>query len=825
MRYWKRLTSACYALSKAKGYVATVVLTLGVTLGSLIAMFNLNYQILAAALPYADEAKLVVGSTAWLDKEGRVMYPRIMPQAMLPIYHKPSDKISDQALFGYSYVGMTLRDLPYTPQIQIGYATPGFMRMYQMPLLLGRAFSPQEDIGSQQPVAVLSEQIWRQHYNADPGILGHKITIGRVDFTVIGVASSAFREPRLIGPSRTNDLWLPWDFNPVNQQSASALNGWQFYLARLKDANARLDFEQELRPQIQQRFQEAIAAIPSQAGRSVQFNAEPLRMILTGDSRSHILWMLAGSVLLLLIAAANITNLLLSRAARQQRNLSIQAALGAQRHHLLSQVLAELCWLILAAMLLALLVAEGAYALLQTYASDTLPQLAELGFAVPSLSFAVLISLLLALGFAAIISGQINYSALQQNLQSSGKGCGVQISRQTRQILITAQVTLAAILLVCSTQVLQQSVAQLRQQVGFSSEQRFQISIDDSAPRLDPALSREQQQAAQRQRKDELMQVRDVLRQHPAVQQAAVSNYPPISFDGVYGSATFVPDLANPSLLYDSRVATTDQYYLPLFDIPLLQGRNFSAQEVASQALVVIINQAFAQKLRPDGNVLGQRLYTQGGALSYEIIGVTANHQLPDEWSAEEPNRSYLPRNLISGTSLLLQLKPGMQLDKAELNQMMMQVSLRYRAAGIYSIADNVDKVLLSNYLAAAVTSALVLLSFGLAAIGIYGVLSYSVQMRRFELGVRMAIGARPLTILRQLLQENLQPVLAGLVLAALGLAALWLVLQKTSFAVELSGSGFALPLLLIMLLTVLTTLLSVWRIICKPAIYALQER
>ena len=822
---FKDLSNALYSLSKAKGYAATVILTLGLTLGTLVAMFNLNYQILAAPLPYAEEELLVAGSTAWLEKDGSVMYPRIMPQVMIELYNKPSEKLSDQALFGYAYVGKTLRDLPNTPQIQIGYTTPGFMRMYQMPLVLGRAFTEQEETGNHHAVAVLTEQIWREHYNADPALIGRKITIDSVDFTVIGIASSAFREPRFIGPSRTNDVWLPWDFNPVSQQSASSINGWHFYLAKLKTANERLAFEQELRPQINSLFQNAIATLPSQAGRSIRFHAEPVRILLEGDSSSRTLWMFAGCSLLLLIAVTNITNLFLSRAARQQRSLSIQAALGAQRHHLLSQIIAELSLLMLAAVCVAMLVAEGSYALLQSYASTMLPQLSELSFNLPSLIFALSLNFLLALVFTALISGQINYQVLQQDLQSSGKGGGVQIRRRIRNIMITAQVMLAAMLLICSAQVLLQSMSQLRQQVGFSSEQRVQITVDDQSRRPDRALSREQHQATQRQRKEELILVRDLLRQHPAVHQASVSNYPPISFDGVYGSATFVPDLANPSQLFESRVVTTDQYYFPLFEITLLQGRNFSEQEVATQATVVIVNQAFAQKLRPDGDVVGQRLYSQGGVMNYEIIGVSANHHLPDEWSAEEPNRSYVPRNLISGTSMLLQLKPGMQLEKTALNQIMTQVSPHYRAAGIYSIKDNVDRVLFSNYLAAAVTSALVLLSFVLAAIGIYGVLSYSVQLRRFELGVRMAIGARPLTILRQLLGENLKPVLAGLALAAVGLAALWFALQKTTFSVELSANGFALPLLLIVLLTVLTTLLSVWNIIRKPAVYALQGR
>jgi len=820
----KDFSTALYRLSKAKGYAATVVLTLGLALGSLVAMFNLNYQILAAPLPYADEEQLVVGSTAWLEKDGSVMYPRVLPVSIFrQLYPKPSEHLSDQALFSFSYVGMTLRDLANSPQVQIAYTTPGYMRMYQMPLLHGRAFSADEDVGSHQAVAVLSEKTWREHYQADPATVGRTIQIGSQSFKVIGITAATFQEPALTGPARVNDIWLPWDYAPGANANPGDVSGAHFYLAKLKDAGALQSFEQELRPQIQQKFQEAVAAIPAQAGRTARFHAEPLRQMMDGDSSKATLSMLIGSVLLLLIAAANITNLLLSHAARQQRSMSIQAALGAQRHHLLGAVLAELTWLLIAALLVAFVVAEGAYALLWAYAGTTLPRLTELGMDWPTLAFALLVSLLLALGFATLISRQINYQALQQNLQSSGKGSGVQISGRTRQLLIGAQVMLAGLLLICSAQVLLQSLQQLRQQVGFSSSDRYQITIDDMTPVPDASLPLEQRRAVYRQQKDELMQVRDILQQHPAVQTASVSNYPPISFDGYYGSASFIASPDDPTQLLFSRAVYTDQFYLPLFDIKLVQGRNFTAQEISSQALVVIINQALALQLRPDGNVVGQQLYSPDGSLAFEIIGVSLNHQLPDLWSPHETGRSYLTRNLGTTANLQLQLKPGMQIDKTVINQAMAQVSANYRAANIYSIADNIDKVRLRNYLTAAATTTLVLLSFLLAAIGIYGVLSYSVQQRRFELGVRMAIGARPTTIIRQLLNENLKPVCVGLVLAVLLLAILWLGLRQTMFTVELSTGGFALPLVLIVLLTVLTSLLSVWGIIRKPAIYALQ--
>ncbi len=826
MRYWKELTTACYALSKAKGYAATVVLTLGLTLGTLIAMFNLNYQVLAAPLPYADEDQLVVGSTAWLEKDGRVLYQKLLPvHVFRQQYAQPSAYVSEQALFGFSYVGMTLRDLAHSPQIQVAYTTPGYMRMFQMPLLHGRAFSAEEDLGSHRPVAILSEQTWRQHYNADPAMLERSVQIGNQSFKVIGIAAATFEEPALTGPARRNDVWLPWDYAPGSNARPGDISGAHLYLAKLRQAQDRLAFEQELRPIVAQRFAEEIAAFPAQAGRSVRFQADPLRLALEGDSSKATLSLLTGSVLLLLIAAANITNLLISRAVRQQRTMSIQAALGAQRHHLIGTVLAELSWLLALALGLALLVAEGTYALLWQYAGTTLPHLHTLGLNGPTLSFALLVCLLLALGFAWLVSRQINYRALQQQLQSSGKGSGIQVSRRIRQVLIGAQVALAALLLICSAQVLLQSLQQLGHQTGFSSSDRYQVTIDNITPAPDENLPLHERRAALRQQKEELMQVRDILQQHPTVQSVSVSNYPPISFDGYYGSANFLTAPERTDRLLFSRAVYTDQFYLPLFEIALLQGRNFTAQEISAQAPVVIINQALAKQIQPDGQVLGHKLYSADGQLTFEIIGISTDHYLPDLWSPTETGRSYLTRNLGNSANLQLQLKPGVQPDKTLINQALAQVSPHYRAASIYSIAQNIDRLLLRNVLTAGVTSIVVLFSFLLAAIGIYGVLSYSVQLRRYELGVRMAIGARPATILRQLLLENCKPVLAGLTLAVLLLVVLWFGLQQAAFGVQLSAGGFALPLLLIVLLTVLTTLLSVWGILRKPAVYALQGR
>ncbi|MDR7122418.1 ABC transporter permease [Rheinheimera soli] len=821
----KDFSTALYGLSKAKGYAATVIVTLGVTLGALVAMFNLNYQIIAAPLPYQEADKLLVGSARWIDRNGQVLSERTLPQVMLQMYHQPSASLSDHGLFAYAGT-YTLRDLPDAPLAEIAYTTPGFMRMYQMPILQGRAFDNTEELGSQLAVAVISEQFWRAHYQADPAILGRQITVDNQQFRVVGIAGAEFKQPDFYGPLMgAVDVWLPLDFDrPLHSIPAHRGSPFLFYLAKLADPKQRQQFEQEMRPQIASRWLETSADTPSVAGRQVIFQAHSLRDFLANDE-TQTLFMLAGALVLLLIAATNVTNLLLSRAVKQQRSFCIQAALGAQRKHLFAQVLAELSSLMFTAMLLALGVAEGVSMLLHRYGSDLIPLYIQLGFGWSSLAFAIIGSLLLTLAFAALISRRINMQALQQSLQSSGKGSGVQVSQRARQLLIGSQVMFAAILLVCSAQVLLQSISQLNKQVGFATEDRFQVYIEDTTPYPAANLSAAEQDAINRGRKDQMMQARDVLQQHPAIAMAAFANGAPASFYGPSGDRLMVlvsPD--SPNQLLDARITHTDQYFMTLFNIDLLAGRGFTAQEVSSRAPVVVISETLARALSPDGQVLGQFLHSQGNQPPAEIIGIAADWYAADnELAKPEKYRVYSTLNPVFGRSLLLQLKPGQQIDRTAINAALTSVSPNYRVNRVVSIADNMTRLQYDNYLALSITSALVLLSFVLAAIGIYGVLSYSIQLRRFELGVRMAIGAGPARILRQLLSENLKPVVVGLILAALLLIALWFGLQNTTFMVELSNGGFAFPLLLIALLTVLTTLLSVWGILRKPAIYALQ--
>jgi predicted permease len=824
MRYWQELATACYALSKAKGYAATVVLTLGLTLGTLVAMFNLNYQMLAAPLPYADEDTLVAGSASWLSAGGEMILPHALPKVIHHFYAKPSPLLQEQALLGYALSEATLRDLPHSPAVHVAYTTAGYMRMFQLPLVSGRAFASTEEPGQHHAVAVISERLWREQYQAAPDMIGRQVQLGTISFKVIGIAAASFVEPQLLSPALHTDIWLPWDFHTdFVEMPDSGIRAGHFYLAQLKHSADRQQFEQEIRPQLQPLWQQASSHIPRLAGRQLQFNAHPLRQVLLGDGRQQSLWLLAGSAALLLLAAVNMLNLLLSRAASQQKTMAIQAALGAQRAQTMSLFKAELTCLLLAAGGVALLTAAGVFQLLRLYAGDMLPGIRQLDFDGLTLAVAVLLGGLLLVTFTQLVSRRLNYRALQQSLQSGSKGVGLTVSPTTRFILISTQVMLTSLILLCCSQVFSAAYLQLQQQLGFAVADRYQITLEDISPPPAPDLSAAALQAYHRQQKDQLMQIRDLMMQLPDVTMAAVSSGSPASYNGFSAdTANFIPttDVSAPAI--EAKVMHTDQYLMPLFEIPLLQGRQFSAAEVQTQAPLIIINQTLALKLKPGQDVIGQRITAAQSGQVFEIIGVSADQNLPEIGADNEPFRIYTTQNLLYSSYLLVQTKPGAQINKATMNQLIAKVAPNIRSANIYNIANNVSTALQLQQLSAAVTSGLGILSLLLAAIGIYGVLHYSVQLRRFELGVRMAIGARPATIVSQLMLEISVPTLTGLGLALLLLNAGQ---AKYQFFTGSLLPSALLPILMILLLTLLTTLASVWHVIRKPAMYALQGR
>ncbi len=704
-----------------------------------------------------------------------------------------------------------IRGLPDTPQVRISYVTPEYLSLLQVPMALGRSFNVDEGLYSSVPVVVLSFITWQKIYKQNPEIVGKTLQIGEVSFKVIGVTAKEFIEPQFDGVSLPTELWLPWDYAVLDEdtrQHWGQFKGGQHIVGKLKLGQLPEIVSQALSKNLNTRFQEWLAVQHhSGVDVSIGFELKSYQQAILGDVKGRILLLFAGALALVFIAAVNITNLILARVSNQQRNMAIQAAMGAQKSHLFSGLLAEILWLILLVMGFALAVSLVGVELLQTFANEQLPRVAELHLSWQSLVFTLAVGLGLALMFAFFVSRQINYHALNKLLQTSGKGTGVQISVKVRALLILSQVMFTAILLTASLQILFQSLQHIRQPLGFAEENIYRVSLN---------ISSQTQLPISQQQKNTLVAIRSHLLIHPKIESVSLASSAPIAYNGLTDFLSKEPDYKN---LEQNLSTFVDQDYLSLFGFKFIAGRNFTADNFRQGTHTIIINETLARKLQADGNVLNHRFYWRnggsGGELN-EVIGIVRDLSLP---GVPERSRMFMPFIApFNETELIIKLKPQQIITKQEMNEILAQVDSRFKVAALNSMTELHNELIAHAILTASLTAALTLLALSLAAIGVYGVLSYSVQLRRFELGIRMAVGARPNIIFWKVLKDNITPVIIGLLVAIVGLIGLWLWMQKTNYNMDTNVLGWLLPPMLILSLTGATSLLSVWQIIRKPA-------
>lgn len=802
----KNFKTAFNSLSNAKGYAITVVLTLGITLGALVAMFNLNYQLLAAPLPYPNSERLVIAKSEWLDRKVLVSDRHAPYPAWIESYRQNDTQFEQKALLAYTV--SIERRMPDSPVLNTISTTPEFFNMVQAPMELGRRFATSEGLDAMTPVAVISHRTWVKYFQQDSNVLGKTLNIMEMDFKIIGVLAESFIEPELYQRGWETDVWLPMDYHDMPVRFRKDWNNDVsnvFLVGSLQNGSNRSATEQSLNGWLATRFKDEAAKIPELSDATIGFKLEKFSTVILGAASQQSLLMLAGVLVLLLIAATNVLNLILARAANQQRGMAIQVALGAQQKHIFSGVLAEISILMLGASLLATVVALALLELLKVTAQGQLPRLHELHINFVTLLFSFFMAAVLAIFFAIIVSRQINYRQLNKVLQTSGKGVGLQISSRIRKLLILSQVALTAVLLAASLHILLQSSRQLMQPVGYHTTDQYQIFF--SIATLWGSTTEEERRAY-------FARVADDLRENPKVLAAGATSLSPISYQNPWTGLLRVDGLDDKKL--SAIQSYCDGSYLQVAEIPLIAGRYFTDAEAREHAQVMVVNETFARTIQADGQVLGRKVYRQGDSAgqAIEIVGVLKDLQLP---GMIEPPR-FFQASILQHPELVVRVKAGQQLTPAEVNALAAKVNPQLKIFYMKTTEQAIALITAPQKTVAGLTAALSLIALSLAAIGIYGVLSYSVQLQRFELGIRMAIGARPNKIFLQILKDNLIPVITGLLVASVVLISLWFWIQQTNYSLQTNSLGWLLPPVLIIALTAVTSLLSVWKIIRNPA-------
>lgn len=720
-------------LLRLPSFSSTVIVTLAATIAALAVVLNINYLVLTKPLPYPEANKLLVtDQSETINGETQYGYQILSAQ-----YHLYQDKsyIDEMALM--QHAGFKLKDIADQPFIDTIQVTPEYFSLLGMPMMLGRQFTEKEGLNEQQRVAVLSYDTWREHFNSEPDIVGQQTRFGNALYEIVGVASPEFETPEIFGHF-TVGAWLSF------HQTVSTTTHWDSItsgingLAKLKPNVTLAQSNATLGQQINELYQGVEGVAPNT---SIGARFMPLKDKIIRDSDEMAFILLVGVITLLFIAVSNISNLFFSRAAEKQRLMAIQAALGAQPKHLFFGMFFESLILVIAAWIVGLVMAGWILVWLQNDLQYIFPRMHNLALDPVTMIVSGVISVMIAFVMAKLSVKQINYDNLIDNLQASGKGTGAQISNKTRNVLIILQVSLATILLLGATAILSPVYQKLNKDVGFDSNMLYQLRVDSG--NVEQGIFEYSQQLQQ------------ALTALPEVDDVARTLASPL----LMGWANYLYDADNQMI----GIVSTGMFDSNIFSVmghELIEGRAFTPTESEdSIPNELIISESLAKRLFNNESAVGKTLQARPNE-PLTVVGVVRDIYVPAQGFEYAVERYYSP---YPGARLSFTMKLTSALAQAKVLETIQKVNPSFSVSRFASIESNLESRLHQTKLIGILTLSLVALALCLAAAGIYGVLSYSVLMRRYELAIHLSLGAHTHNLISMVVKQSMKVVILGI--------------------------------------------------------------
>ena len=753
-------------LVKLPSFSLTVVATLAVTISALVVVLNINYMLLTKPLPYPDAEQLIVTDQSETIN-GETQYGYQMLSSQFHIYQ--DETYIDEMTVMQNFSGK-LRDVPLEPFIDAIQVTPEYFSLVGMPMLLGRYFNEKEGFNDEQRVAVLSYDTWMQHFNGDRTVINQQTRIGNEAYTIVGIAAPSFEVPEVFGNFAIH-AWVSYDYAVSTTSHWGSITSGVNGIAKLKPGVSLDQASATLGQQINTLYlsQEQVAPDTSIGGRFV-----PLRSKIIGDSDEMALILLAGVVTLLFIAVTNISNLFFSRAIQKQRTMAIQAALGAKPRHLFSSMLSEALVLIIAAWGLGLVLAGWILVWLQNDLQLVFPRMQNLSLDTVTMGASLVISIFIAIVMARLSVGQINYAKLVEDLHVSGKGTSAQISSRTRNALVATQVSLATLLLLGAAEILTPVYSKLTQSIGFEIDDVHHIRVDTGT--VDQGMFEYSQQ------------IKQVLLASPQVENAGRALISPL----IMGWENYLLD-ADGNMLGIVSTGMFDSNMFSVMGYRVLEGRTFSdieQQDALPQE--IIVSQSLAKRLFGVETAVGKTLQAAPNE-PLTIVGVVSDVYIPEGDSDYALERYYVP---YPGGNLDFTIKLNAPLSHDHLLNLLQSVNPNFSISAFYSLSSSIESRLRHTKLIGILTLALVTLALCLAAAGVYGVLSYTLQMRRYELGVHLSLGAHTSRLTSMVVKQSMGTVVLGIAMG-LALAFVMYIISSQIWVYELQANSLAFVLAL----------------------------
>ena len=746
------------SLLKRPGFTAIALIALALGIGANTAIFSLVNAVILQPLPYQDPDRLV---WAWGNIQNGGNRASVAPLDFL-------DYRSQNKTFEHfaAYMGLSanLTGSGEPERLTATGVTGNFFDAFGVRPALGRGFTLENEKSDQDQVAVLSHAFWQKRFGGDPSIVNKTIVLDGKTVEVIGVMPAHVIFPQLA------DLWVPLNFDispDMRQRRAHFMRP----IGRLKEGvtltQAQADTDL-IAAQLAEQFPET--------NKNWNLRLVPLRDQLLGGSQTP-LFILFGAVgFVLLIACANVANLLLVRAAAREKEIALRTALGASRVRIARQMITESLLLSIAGGALGALLATWGVEALVRLGEGSIPRTANVRIDATVLAFTFLISLATGLLFGlapALRTVRVNLiDSLKDGLRGSGEGA---LRNRTRSLLVVLESAIAVMLLIGAGLLIRSLIALQNVDPGFDAKNVLTMRI---------TLPRQKYDTPEKSA-NFFGQLETRLAGLPGVESEALISELPLSNqpNDMPFTVEGRPPVASISEGFGADFRMVSQNYFNALRIPLLRGRNFTEQDVRQSDKVLLVSEQLVAQIFPNEEPLGKRLIMAMSGEPYEIIGIVGDIRHQSLGAPAAPTM-YMPSRQRGGTNLVIRTQGDPLSIVSAVRNEVQALDPNQPIAAVKKMSDWVDASVAAPRSSTTLLTLFAVLAMILAATGIYGVMSYSVARRTHEIGVRMALGARRFDVMKLVVRQGMILTLIGVVLGLGGAFALTRVMSTLLFGV-----------------------------------------
>jgi putative ABC transport system permease protein len=737
MLYALRL--AFRGLWKRPAFAIVAVATLAIGLGSTTAVFSVVYGVLLRPLPMRDPDRVV-----YLRETRLPQFPSfsVSPGNFLTWQRETK---TFEAMAATATAAFILTGSGEPERLPGARVTSDLFALLGVPPTLGRYFRPDEDRPGADPVVVISEGLWRRRFGSDPQVIGRVLNLNHKPYTIAGVSPASLTA--IVGDLQ---LWVPMAFD----EKEAALHG-SHYLRSLGRLQPGVTL-QEAAADLERVSLQLETAFPD-SNRGWRVLITPTHEFLVRNVRTALIVLSAAVGLVLLAVCANVASLLLARGLARQREFAVRVALGAERGRLVRDLLAEGLALATLGGALGLLVAAGILRALRALAPATLPRISEIGFNPIVVLFAVGVALLAPLLFALLPAFQTSRANLRESLAAGGRSVRSALKAGTRTALVVTQIALAVVLLVGCTLLVRSFVRLLDVDPGFDPRHAITAALQIPAQKYPDPATRVQFQTRLMER----------LAALPGVDAVGLSASLPLVNDFVASLEFEGRPAVDPSDRPTTNFYSVSPGFFQAMGIRLIRGRGIEPTDRPGAPRVVVINESFVRRFFTGQDPIGQRIKVSQGPMDWrEVVGVVADTKQYG-LSAETPVQTYesYQQQPFSSVEVVLRTSLDPALLANDIRQVVRELDPEQPIGRIATLQRVVDDSLGSQRFSLALFSTFAAVALLLAVIGLYGLVAYSVSQQTQEIGIRMALGARPGDVLTLVIRQALMLAAAGIAL------------------------------------------------------------